>query len=130
MKNHICMKCQTCLLSDLVLLSMFFFLSSKNFWRFLFRKSLPVGSLSRLDCAVLGLGDSSYPKSVLHMYTLTGCTHNDLWSLKHEQLLSVGLILWPRSFISAFSTWVLLYCCLLAWQMNSMNWGKNEYTCY
>ncbi|RVE65475.1 hypothetical protein OJAV_G00116890 [Oryzias javanicus] len=34
----------------------------KNFWRFLFKKSLPVGSLSRLDCAVLGLGDSSYPK--------------------------------------------------------------------
>ncbi|KAM4720085.1 NADPH-dependent diflavin oxidoreductase 1 isoform 2-T2 [Anableps anableps] len=34
----------------------------KNFWRFLFRKSLPVGSLSCLDCAVLGLGDSSYPK--------------------------------------------------------------------
>ncbi|XP_060923388.1 NADPH-dependent diflavin oxidoreductase 1 [Limanda limanda] len=34
----------------------------KNFWRFLFKKSLPVGSLSRLDCGVLGLGDSSYPK--------------------------------------------------------------------
>ncbi|KAM9338279.1 NADPH-dependent diflavin oxidoreductase 1 [Symphorus nematophorus] len=34
----------------------------KNFWRFVFRKSLPAGSLSRLDCAVLGLGDSSYPK--------------------------------------------------------------------
>ncbi|XP_028273698.1 NADPH-dependent diflavin oxidoreductase 1 [Parambassis ranga] len=34
----------------------------KHFWRFLFKKSLPVGSLSRLDCAVLGLGDSSYPK--------------------------------------------------------------------
>ncbi|XP_069025143.1 NADPH-dependent diflavin oxidoreductase 1 [Embiotoca jacksoni] len=34
----------------------------KNFWRFLFKKSLPVGSLSRLDCAILGLGDSSYPK--------------------------------------------------------------------
>ncbi|XP_046901451.1 NADPH-dependent diflavin oxidoreductase 1 isoform X1 [Hypomesus transpacificus] len=34
----------------------------KNFWRFLFRKSLPAGSLCRLDCAVLGLGDSSYSK--------------------------------------------------------------------
>ncbi|XP_034565103.1 NADPH-dependent diflavin oxidoreductase 1 [Notolabrus celidotus] len=34
----------------------------KIFWRFLFRKSLPAGSLGRLDCAVLGLGDSSYPK--------------------------------------------------------------------
>lgn len=36
--------------------------SQQNFWRFLFRKSLPAGSLCRLDCAVLGLGDSSYPK--------------------------------------------------------------------
>ncbi|KAK7895815.1 hypothetical protein WMY93_021140 [Mugilogobius chulae] len=35
----------------------------KNFWRFIFRKSLPAGSLCQLDCAVLGLGDSSYPKS-------------------------------------------------------------------
>ncbi|KAJ8388802.1 hypothetical protein AAFF_G00130350 [Aldrovandia affinis] len=34
----------------------------KNFWRFIFRKSLPAGSLCRLDYAVLGLGDSSYPK--------------------------------------------------------------------
>lgn len=34
----------------------------KNFWRFIFRKSLPADSLSQLDCAVLGLGDSSYPK--------------------------------------------------------------------
>ncbi|KAI3361997.1 hypothetical protein L3Q82_012200, partial [Scortum barcoo] len=34
----------------------------KNFWRFLFKKSLPVGSLCQLDCAILGLGDSSYPK--------------------------------------------------------------------
>ncbi|KAG7251507.1 hypothetical protein CRUP_019877 [Coryphaenoides rupestris] len=36
--------------------------SLMNFWRFLFRKSLPAGSLCQLDCAVLGLGDSSYPK--------------------------------------------------------------------
>lgn len=34
----------------------------RNFWRFIFRKSLPAGSLCQLDCAVLGLGDSSYPK--------------------------------------------------------------------
>uniref|UniRef100_A0A8C6TBA7 NADPH-dependent diflavin oxidoreductase 1 n=1 Tax=Neogobius melanostomus TaxID=47308 RepID=A0A8C6TBA7_9GOBI len=32
------------------------------FWRFIFKKSLPAGSLCQLDCAVLGLGDSSYPK--------------------------------------------------------------------
>lgn len=38
------------------------FFSLQNFWRFLFRKSLPSGSLCRLDYAVLGLGDSSYPK--------------------------------------------------------------------
>ncbi|XP_056146865.1 NADPH-dependent diflavin oxidoreductase 1 [Lampris incognitus] len=34
----------------------------KNFWRFLFRKSLPAEALCHIDCAVLGLGDSSYPK--------------------------------------------------------------------
>ncbi|PKK18587.1 hypothetical protein A306_00000217, partial [Columba livia] len=34
----------------------------KMFWRFLFRKNLPLGSLCQLDYAVLGLGDSSYPK--------------------------------------------------------------------
>ncbi|XP_061459688.1 NADPH-dependent diflavin oxidoreductase 1 isoform X3 [Rhineura floridana] len=34
----------------------------KNFWRFVFRKSLPPTSLCRMDYAVLGLGDSSYPK--------------------------------------------------------------------
>ncbi|XP_051963359.1 NADPH-dependent diflavin oxidoreductase 1 isoform X1 [Xyrauchen texanus] len=34
----------------------------KKFWRFLFRKSLPADSLCRVHCAVLGLGDSSYPK--------------------------------------------------------------------
>lgn len=43
---------------------------AQNFWRFLFRKSLPLGSLGRLDCAVLGLGDSSYPKSVLLLLML------------------------------------------------------------
>ncbi|NXF11395.1 NDOR1 oxidoreductase, partial [Smithornis capensis] len=32
------------------------------FWRFLFRKNLPPGSLCQLDYAVLGLGDSSYPR--------------------------------------------------------------------
>ncbi|KAM6316409.1 NADPH-dependent diflavin oxidoreductase 1 isoform 5-T5 [Podargus strigoides] len=34
----------------------------KVFWRFLFRKNLPPSSLCQLDYAVLGLGDSSYPK--------------------------------------------------------------------
>ncbi|XP_075628138.1 NADPH-dependent diflavin oxidoreductase 1 isoform X5 [Balearica regulorum gibbericeps] len=34
----------------------------KMFWRFLFRKNLPPSSLCQLDYAVLGLGDSSYPK--------------------------------------------------------------------
>ncbi|XP_014437549.1 NADPH-dependent diflavin oxidoreductase 1 isoform X6 [Tupaia chinensis] len=34
----------------------------KNFWRFIFRKSLPPTSLCRMDFAVLGLGDSSYTK--------------------------------------------------------------------
>ncbi|XP_062815195.1 NADPH-dependent diflavin oxidoreductase 1 isoform X2 [Anolis carolinensis] len=34
----------------------------KNFWRFIFRKNLPPSSLCQMDYAVLGLGDSSYPK--------------------------------------------------------------------
>uniref|UniRef100_A0A8C6Z1J3 FAD-binding FR-type domain-containing protein n=1 Tax=Nothoprocta perdicaria TaxID=30464 RepID=A0A8C6Z1J3_NOTPE len=34
----------------------------RTFWRFLFRKTLPPSSLCQMDYAVLGLGDSSYPK--------------------------------------------------------------------
>ena len=34
----------------------------KNFWKFILRKDLPLESLSKLRFAVLGLGDSSYPK--------------------------------------------------------------------
>lgn len=34
----------------------------KQFWRFLLRKSLPMNSLQGVQVAVLGLGDSSYPK--------------------------------------------------------------------
>ncbi|KAI8393659.1 uncharacterized protein BYT42DRAFT_551807 [Radiomyces spectabilis] len=34
----------------------------KKFWRFLLRKNLPHDILSHLDCAVFGLGDSSYRK--------------------------------------------------------------------
>ncbi|XP_026195989.1 NADPH-dependent diflavin oxidoreductase 1 isoform X2 [Anabas testudineus] len=59
----------------------------KNFWRFLFRKSLPVGSLSRLDCAVLGLGDSSYPKFNFVAKKL----HKRLQHLGASLLLPVGL---------------------------------------
>ncbi|KAI8982269.1 hypothetical protein BDF20DRAFT_817613 [Mycotypha africana] len=34
----------------------------KRFWRFLLRKNLPNDILSNIDCAVIGLGDSSYRK--------------------------------------------------------------------
>ncbi|KAI9316606.1 hypothetical protein BX666DRAFT_2019230 [Dichotomocladium elegans] len=34
----------------------------KKFWRFLLRKNLPHDILSNLECAVFGLGDSSYAK--------------------------------------------------------------------
>ncbi|CAO3587995.1 unnamed protein product [Absidia cylindrospora] len=34
----------------------------KKFWRFLLRKSLPHDLLNNIDCAVFGLGDSSYRK--------------------------------------------------------------------
>ncbi|CAJ1071062.1 NADPH-dependent diflavin oxidoreductase 1 [Xyrichtys novacula] len=59
----------------------------KNFWRFLFRKSLPAGSLSRLDCAVLGLGDSSYPKFNFVAKKL----HKRLEQLGASTLLPAGL---------------------------------------
>ncbi|XP_066569284.1 NADPH-dependent diflavin oxidoreductase 1 [Amia ocellicauda] len=59
----------------------------KNFWRFLFRKSLPAGSLCRLDCAVLGLGDSSYPKFNFVAKKL----HKRLLQLGATELLPVGL---------------------------------------
>ncbi|XP_041816200.1 NADPH-dependent diflavin oxidoreductase 1 [Chelmon rostratus] len=59
----------------------------KNFWRFVFKKSLPVGSLSRLDCAILGLGDSSYPKFNYVAKKL----HKRLLQLGASMLLPVGL---------------------------------------
>ncbi|KAI4875766.1 hypothetical protein NFI96_024282, partial [Prochilodus magdalenae] len=59
----------------------------KNFWRFLFRKSLPAGSLCRLDCAVLGLGDSSYSKFNFVAKKL----HKRLQQLGANALLPVGL---------------------------------------
>lgn len=59
----------------------------KNFWRFIFRKSLPAGSLCQLDCVVLGLGDSSYPKFNFVAKKL----HKRLQQLGATMLLSVGL---------------------------------------
>ncbi|XP_047426278.1 NADPH-dependent diflavin oxidoreductase 1 isoform X2 [Mugil cephalus] len=59
----------------------------KNFWRFLFKKSLPIGSLTQLDCAVLGLGDSSYPKFNFVAKKL----HKRLLQLGASMLLPVGL---------------------------------------
>ncbi|XP_062844915.1 NADPH-dependent diflavin oxidoreductase 1 [Trichomycterus rosablanca] len=59
----------------------------KNFWKFLFRKSLPAGSLCRLDYAVLGLGDSSYPKFNFVAKKL----HKRLLQLGANALLPVGL---------------------------------------
>lgn len=59
----------------------------KNFWRFLFRKSLPAGSLCRLDFAILGLGDSSYPKFNFVAKKL----HKRLLQLGASLLLPVGL---------------------------------------
>ncbi|XP_041098613.1 NADPH-dependent diflavin oxidoreductase 1 isoform X2 [Polyodon spathula] len=59
----------------------------KSFWRFLFRKSLPAGSLCRLDCAVLGLGDSSYPRFNFVAKKL----HKRLIQLGANPLLPAGL---------------------------------------
>ncbi|NXI81193.1 NDOR1 oxidoreductase, partial [Rhipidura dahli] len=59
----------------------------KMFWRFLFRKSLPAGSLCQLDYAVLGLGDSSYPKFNFVAKKL----HKRLLQLGGNPLLPVAL---------------------------------------
>ncbi|XP_066466654.1 NADPH-dependent diflavin oxidoreductase 1 isoform X1 [Tiliqua scincoides] len=50
----------------------------KNFWRFLFRKNLPTTSLCQMDYAVVGLGDSSYPK------------FNFIAKKLHKRLLQLG----------------------------------------
>ncbi|KAI1232015.1 hypothetical protein IHE44_0007060 [Lamprotornis superbus] len=57
------------------------------FWRFLFRKNLPAGSLCQLDYAVLGLGDSSYPKFNFVAKKL----HKRLLQLGGNPLLPVAL---------------------------------------
>ncbi|NWY18665.1 NDOR1 oxidoreductase, partial [Aphelocoma coerulescens] len=59
----------------------------KMFWRFLFRKNLPAGSLCQLDYAVLGLGDSSYPKFNFVAKKL----HKRLLQLGGNPLLPVAL---------------------------------------
>ncbi|KAM5145411.1 NADPH-dependent diflavin oxidoreductase 1 [Mantella aurantiaca] len=50
----------------------------RNFWRFIFRRNLPQNSLCRMDYAVLGLGDSSYPK------------FNFIAKKLHKRLLQLG----------------------------------------
>ncbi|XP_066436130.1 NADPH-dependent diflavin oxidoreductase 1 isoform X2 [Eleutherodactylus coqui] len=50
----------------------------KNFWRFVFRRNLPHNSLCQMDFAVLGLGDSSYPK------------FNFIAKKLHKRLLQLG----------------------------------------
>ncbi|XP_054249288.1 NADPH-dependent diflavin oxidoreductase 1 isoform X3 [Indicator indicator] len=59
----------------------------KAFWRFLFRKNLPPSSLCQLDYAVLGLGDSSYPKFNFVAKKL----HKRLLQLGGSPLLPVAL---------------------------------------
>ncbi|XP_028664663.1 NADPH-dependent diflavin oxidoreductase 1 [Erpetoichthys calabaricus] len=59
----------------------------KNFWRFLFRKSLPSTALCRLDCAVLGLGDSSYARFNFVAKKL----HKRLMQLGANAIVPVGL---------------------------------------
>ncbi|XP_075761313.1 NADPH-dependent diflavin oxidoreductase 1 isoform X1 [Pelodiscus sinensis] len=59
----------------------------KNFWRFIFRKNLPPTSLCQMDCAVLGLGDSSYPKFNFVAKKL----HKRLLQLGASPLLPVAL---------------------------------------
>lgn len=59
----------------------------KNFWKFLLRKSLRSDSLSRLNFAVIGLGDSSYQKFNFVAKRL----HKRLLQLGGNALLPVAL---------------------------------------
>uniref|UniRef100_A0A8C8T117 NADPH-dependent diflavin oxidoreductase 1 n=1 Tax=Pelusios castaneus TaxID=367368 RepID=A0A8C8T117_9SAUR len=59
----------------------------KNFWRFIFRRNLPPTSLCQMDYAVLGLGDSSYPKFNFVAKKL----HKRLLQLGGSPLLPVAL---------------------------------------
>jgi hypothetical protein len=44
----------------------------RRFWRFLLRKSLPPDSLSHMQFAVFGLGDSGYPSYNVRACVLKG----------------------------------------------------------
>ncbi|KFB52621.1 AGAP003889-PA-like protein [Anopheles sinensis] len=59
----------------------------KRFWKFLLRKSLPSDSLRQVHFAVLGLGDSRYPKFNYVAKKL----HKRLLQLGGSALLQVGL---------------------------------------
>uniref|UniRef100_A0A182T810 Flavodoxin-like domain-containing protein n=1 Tax=Anopheles maculatus TaxID=74869 RepID=A0A182T810_9DIPT len=59
----------------------------KRFWKFLLRKSLPTDSLQQVHFAVLGLGDSRYPKFNYVAKKL----HKRLLQLGGSALLPVGL---------------------------------------
>ncbi|XP_051893235.1 NADPH-dependent diflavin oxidoreductase 1 isoform X2 [Pristis pectinata] len=59
----------------------------KKFWRFIFRRNLPAASLSMVNIAVLGLGDSSYPKFNFIAKKLS----KRLMQLGANKLLPVGL---------------------------------------
>lgn len=71
------------------------------FWRFLFRKSLPAGSLCRLDCAVLGLGDSSYPKWAQEQSYIFNC-------------LSITICIWSHYCAKAVTVHLLCTYCTKA----------------
>ncbi|XP_053670294.1 NADPH-dependent diflavin oxidoreductase 1 [Anopheles nili] len=59
----------------------------KRFWKFLLRKSLPSDSLGQVHFAVLGLGDSRYPKFNFVAKKL----HKRLQQLGGTPLISIGL---------------------------------------
>ena len=69
----------------------------RNFWRFLLRRSLPKDSLASLRFSVLGLGDSSYLKSVQRaVYSPPQvalsifCRYNYVAKKLHRRLLQLG----------------------------------------
>jgi sulfite reductase alpha subunit-like flavoprotein len=78
----------------------------KNSWKFLLKKSLPQNSLSDLNIAVLGLGDSSYTKFnyvAKRLYKrLLQLSANSILNLGMGSTQSIGIIFFYHIFYFRF----------------------------
>ena len=76
-------------------------LNAQRFWKTILRKKLPSNYFRSVNCAIFGLGDSSYPKQVHCLHT-TALTNNPRYNwaalklqkrmnqLGSEQILQLG----------------------------------------